>query len=362
MARKHGAALRTGVILAGAFDPDLTPGIHRLPVLSPIANKPIVSYALEALVAAGIDDVALVVSPESRDEVRQTVRDGSRYGVSVAYVEQAERLGQVHAVLAAAEFVDGRAFVLHRGNGLFRSSLQPLVEEFESEDFDALVLVERAGVARPHLAERLHLDGSNRVTTLPLPRRSSSALAGVQALGPRFFQALLEFTPSVRRRLEVADAVDRLAADGGRVMTRAGEWWWSCDGTPEGLLRTNRLVLDELSSEPPGGELLDSRVEGRVDIHPSATVSTSTVRGPSIIGPRACLSHAYVGPYTSIGAGVVIEGAEIEDSIIFPEVVIRHLGRRLEGSVVGSKAKLHRDFALPAALRLWVGDNVEVSL
>jgi glucose-1-phosphate thymidylyltransferase len=337
MARQVAAGLGTGVILAGGLGSHVTAGASRLPALAPIANKPIVCYALEALASAGIDEVAIVVSPGSRDEIREIVSDGAGFGVRVAYFEQAERLGQAQAILAAAEFVGGRPFVLHRGDGLFRSSLRPLVEEFARAELDALILVQRGGAAQPHLA-------------------------GVQVFGPRFFQAVRELKPSPRGRLEIADAADRLAALGGRVVTRAGQWWWSCDGSPGELLRTNRLVLDELRGEVSGVDLLDSRVEGRVAIHPSTTLTSSTVRGPSIIGPGACLSHAYVGPYTSIGAGVVIEGAEIEDSIIFPDVVVRHLGRRLEGSVVGRKAKLHRDFSVPAALRLWVGDHVEVSL
>ena len=362
MAGQAAAALRTGVILAGGFDAHSTVGVSRLPVLAPIANKPIVCYALEALASAGIEDVAIVVSRESRGEIGEIVTDGTGFGLRVAYVEQAEPLGPAQSLLAAAEFVEGRAFVLHRGDGLFRSNLRALVEEFERAELDALVLLEGTGTVQSHLAAVVEGDGAKPALTGRRSLRSRRALAGVQAFGPRFLQAMRQFTPSLPDRLEMADAADRLAATGGRVVTRAGQWWWPCDGSPRELLRTNRLVLDELRGEVSGVDLLDSRVEGRVVIHPSATVVMSTIRGPAIIGPHACLSHAYVGPYTSIGGGVVIEGAEIEDSIIFPDVVVRHLGRRLEGSVVGRKAKLHRDFSVPAALRMWVGDHVEVSL
>jgi glucose-1-phosphate thymidylyltransferase len=362
MAGQAAAALRTGVILAGGFDAHLATGASRLPVLAPIANKPLVCYALESLASAGIEEVAIVVSPDSRDEIGEIVTDGAGFGVRVVYVEQTKPPGHAQALLAAAEFVEGRAFVVHRGDGLFRSSLRPLVEEFERAELDALVLLQGAGTAQSHLFAAVEGGDAKLMVTRRASVRSGRALAGVQAFGPRFLDAMRELTPSPRDRLEMADAADRLAAIGGRVVTRAGQWWWSCDGSPRELLRTNRLVLDELHGEVSGGDRLDSRVEGRVVSDPSATVAMSTIRGPAIIGPHACLSHAYVGPFTSIGSGVVIEGAEIEDSIIFPDVVVRHLGRRLEGSVVGRKAKLHRDFSVPAALRMWVGDNVEVSL
>ena len=86
------------------------------------------------------------------------------------------------------------------------------------------------------------------------------------------------------------------------------------------------------------------------------------VRGPAIIGPGARITHSYVGPYTSIGRDVVVEGSEVEHSIVFPGARIQHLSTRLEASVVGAGARVSREFRLPRALRVTVGDGAEVSL
>jgi hypothetical protein len=59
---------------------------------------------------------------------------------------------------------------------------------------------------------------------------------------------------------------------------------------------------------------------------------------------------------------VVIENAEVEHSIILPGASIRHLGGRLEASVVGPQARIFRDFRLPRAFRLNVGEGAEVAL
>ena len=88
----------------------------------------------------------------------------------------------------------------------------------------------------------------------------------------------------------------------------------------------------------------------------------STIVGPAIIGPGALVADSYIGPYTSIDAGVQIEGAEIERSVILPGASIMHIGGRLVGSVVGRETKIFRDFSLPRALRLNVGDGGEVAL
>jgi glucose-1-phosphate thymidylyltransferase len=99
-----------------------------------------------------------------------------------------------------------------------------------------------------------------------------------------------------------------------------------------------------------------------VVIHPTAHLESSVIRGPVIIGAGARVVDAYVGPYTAIGDGVRVEGAEIEHSIILSGASILHIGGRLEASVVGRDAKVYRDFSLPRALRLQVGDGVEVAL
>ena len=103
-------------------------------------------------------------------------------------------------------------------------------------------------------------------------------------------------------------------------------------------------------------------VQGAVAIHPTARLESTVVRGPAVIGPRVRLTDAYVGPYTSIAEDVMIDGAEIEHSIVLHGTRICHLGRRLEGSVIGANARIFRDFRLPNALRLSVGDGAEVSV
>jgi glucose-1-phosphate thymidylyltransferase len=97
-------------------------------------------------------------------------------------------------------------------------------------------------------------------------------------------------------------------------------------------------------------------------IDPSARLRATTVRGPAIIGPGVEISDAYIGPYSSIGRDVVIENAEVEHSIILPGASIKHLGGRLEASVVGPGARIFRDFRLPRALRLNVGEGAEVAI
>ena len=80
------------------------------------------------------------------------------------------------------------------------------------------------------------------------------------------------------------------------------------------------------------------------------------------VNADSLIVEAYVGPYTSIGAGARIEGTEIERSIVSPGASVTHVGGRLVASLIGCDARVFRDFSLPRAMRLRVGDGDEIAL
>jgi glucose-1-phosphate thymidylyltransferase len=137
---------------------------------------------------------------------------------------------------------------------------------------------------------------------------------------------------------------------------------WTFDGTVDGVLEANTIALDNLKRGRVGVDLTEASVQGRVQIDPSAELAGAKLRGPVYIGPGARLVETYVGPYTTIAAGVTLEGVEIEHSIVLPGAEIRYPGRRLEASLVGEGAHIGRDYSLPSALRVRVGPGSEIQL
>ena len=137
---------------------------------------------------------------------------------------------------------------------------------------------------------------------------------------------------------------------------------WHYDGTVDGVLEANTIALDGLKRGRVGVDLSNASVQGRVQIDPSAELSGAKLRGPVHIGAGARVVETYVGPYTTIGEGVVLEGVEIEHSIVLPGAEIRYPGRRLEASLVGEGAKIGRDYSLPSAVRVRVGPGSEIQL
>jgi glucose-1-phosphate thymidylyltransferase len=251
-----------------------------------------------------------------------------------------DALGQV------ASFVGVDSFVVHLGDSLTRSGLTGAIQGLPVHGNDVLALVEENG---------------HEVTPLGSGLASLRA-AGIYVFGPGVLDLAGERDAPEDWDLEIAATTERLAAAGGRVDVRPVHDWWRYRQRPDALLQANRFFLSGIRGGPTDAWLENTDLQGPVILHPSVRLTSTIVRGPVIIGPGAEISDAYVGPYTSIGANVVIENAEVEHSIILPGASIRHLGGRLEASVVGPQARIFRDFRLPRAYRVNVGEGAEIAI
>ena len=316
-----------------------------------VANKPLPLYGLDAMRSAGISEVGIVATPTAGAAIRELIQDGAAAGLEVRLLRRAGP-SPVASLAAAASFVDQSPCVVQLRDGLVRGDLAPLLDELTHDDLDALLLLDPT---EPASEDVTGLDDL-RLLRMTGQSRHSGRLAGVHVLGPRTVRAACGGAGTL------VDLLRRVLADGGRARARPFEGSWRPVARHEELLEANRVVLDDLHPGPVQGELIDSRIQGRVLIGQNTRLEATTVRGPAVIGSHVQLRHAYIGPYTSIGDGVEIEGSEVEHSVVLPGAVIKHLGGRLEASVVGRGAKVFRDFTLPRAMRLRIADGDEVCL
>jgi glucose-1-phosphate thymidylyltransferase len=308
-----------GLILSGGRGTRLRPITHTsAKQLVPVANKPVLFYGIEAIAQAGITEIGIVIAPETGDEIRAAVGDGSRFGVQISYIVQDEPSGLAHAVLTAEEFLGDEAFVMYLGDNLLQGGIRDLVERFRESQPDALILL--TAVADPQNYGVAELDG-DRVIALaekPTEPRSDLALVGVYMFTAAVHDAARAIAPSARGELEITDAIQYLLDAGMRVESHIVLGWWKDTGRLDDMLDANRLILDTIEPRCEG-ELKDAQIDGRVVIEAGAQILRSTIRGPAIIGAGAKLTDAYVGPYTAVGEGCTIERAEVEHSILLAE-------------------------------------------
>jgi glucose-1-phosphate thymidylyltransferase len=138
--------------------------------------------------------------------------------------------------------------------------------------------------------------------------------------------------------------------------------WWKDTGKVEDLLEANRIVLADLQTEIEGRVDAESRFEGPVRIGVGATVERSRLRGPLVIGAGARIADSYVGPFTALADGVVLDRCEIEHSIVLERSRIVNVPRRIESSLIGRDAVVTASDAMPRAHRLMLGDSSRVEL
>ena len=365
------------LILAGGAGTRLRPITHtRAKQLVPVANKPILFYGLEAIADAGIKQVGIVVG-DTAAEVMAAVGDGSEWGLSVTYLPQEAPLGLAHAVLIARDFLGEDDFVMYLGDNLLKQSLKDFVDRFEDDRLRALTPTLEGGhpdppcaqillkpVPDPHRFGVAELAGDGSVIRLlekPADPPSNLALVGVYLFDVRIHEAVASIKPSARGELEITDAIQWLVDQGLRVRTEVLAGWWIDTGKLTPLLEANRLILETLERRVDGDVDGESELDGRVVVEEGARIERSRIRGPVIVGAGTVVSNSFIGPFSAIGRRCVIDGSEVEHSVILDDCRVIGAGR-LEDSLLGHHVEVSRTAQRPSATRLMVGDHCSIDL
>jgi glucose-1-phosphate thymidylyltransferase len=357
-----------GLVLAGGAGTRLRPITYTsAKQLVPVANKPILFYGLEAMAAAGIDEIGIIVG-DTRAEVMEAVGDGSRWAVDVTFIPQDAPLGLAHCVLIAGDFLGDDDFVMYLGDNLLEQDLTAFVDEFlkaranDSVKPSAQILLKR--VPDPHRFGIAELDGDGHVVRLvekPADPPSDLALVGVYLFDHSIHDAVRAIQPSARGELEITDAIQWLLDQGLRIRQQTLTGWWIDTGKLTPLLEANRLLLEKLDPVVEGAIDETSVLDGRVDVAAGAEVIGSTIRGPVTIGPGSRIVNSFVGPFSAIGARCEVVNSEIEHSVVMEGSRIVDIPR-LEDSLIGREAVVTRTQQRPRAVRLMVGDHCQIDV
>jgi glucose-1-phosphate thymidylyltransferase len=355
------------LILAGGAGTRLRPITHTsAKQLVPVANKPILFYGIEAMVAAGIVEIGVIVG-DTRDEVMAALGDGSKWGAEITFIPQDAPLGLAHCVLIAADFLGDDDFVMYLGDNLLEQDLGAFVTAFESERDgvdppSAQILLKR--VPDPHRFGIAELDDAGNVVRLvekPADPPTDLALVGVYLFDKTILDAVRAIQPSPRGELEITDAIQWLVDQGKRVRQEELTGWWIDTGKLTPLLEANRLLLEKIETRIDGTVDESSVLDGRVVVEAGATVTNSTLRGPLVIGAGAVIEDSFVGPFSAVGNDCIVIHSEIEHSVIMGGSIIRDIPR-LEDSLIGKDVVVSRTQVRPRALRLMVGDHCQIDV
>lgn len=351
-----------GLILSGGKGTRLQPiTFTSAKQLVPVANRPVLFYGIQAMADAGIEEIGIIIAPETGDEIRAAVGDGERFGVRITFIVQDEPAGLAHAVLTAEPFLGESPFVMYLGDNLLQGGITELVRAFEAERPDAMILLTPVPDPEHYGVAELHDGRVTRLQEKPPQPQTDLALVGVYLFTALIHDAARAIEPSARGELEITDAIQKLVDDGRRVDPHVVQGWWKDTGRLDDMLEANRLILDTIERRIDG-TLTDTSVDGRVVIEEGAVLERSSVRGPAIIGKGARIVDAYVGPYSAIGDRCTIERAEVEHAIMLEGSSVRDLDARMESSLLGREVTIARSLGQPRAYRFLVGDRSDIGI
>lgn len=332
--------------------------------LVPVANKPILWYGIEAIVAAGITDIGIIISPETGEEVKAKTGNGDRFGANISYILQEKPAGLAHAVKTARPFLGDSPFVMYLGDNLIQNELGGFLSEFKDNYMDALIMLRP--VPNPTAFGVAEVDAQGRVQRLvekPKVPPSNLALVGIYFFSNTIHAAIDRIQPSPRGELEITDAIQNLIDHQQHVEARQIQGWWLDTGKKDDLLEANQIILDTCLQSNLGGTLDENcQVSGRVQIGEGTQLVNCRIRGPVTIGSHCQLENCFIGPYSSIADNVNLTDVDLEHSVVLQGATISGIHQRIVDSVIGQRAHLKATPQRPKALRFMIGDDSQIEL
>lgn len=349
------------LVLCGGKGTRLRPLTHTMAKqLVPIANRPIVHYVMDQIAEVGIEEVGVIIAPETGASI-QAYLDQGLWPLRFTYIVQEQPLGLAHAVKVARGFLGKDTFLMYLGDNLIGQSIKSFVQEFQADECDASILLKEVKEPRMFGVAQIGADGSvKQLIEKPKEPPSNLALVGIYLFSPSIHLMIEHLAPSWRGELEITEAIQGLLDRGKRVRSSILQGWWLDTGKKDDLLEANRAVLDGWVQRDLRGQLDGaSQISGRVSMAKGSQAERSTLRGPIVIAEDTLIKDSFIGPYTSIGRNCIIEDSSIEHSVVLDGVRLSHI-ERMEDSLVGKNAVISKDHGNRAALRLIVGDDSEV--
>ena len=307
-----------GLVLAAGKGSRLYPVTHIIakPLL-PLANKPTLAYAFERLKEIDVYEIGLVVG-DNEQSMREVLKDGSDFGVSLTYIRQPEPKGLAHAVSFAKDFIGDSNFVLYLGDAIYGSGFVELKNQFLDSGCPNLNLVKE--VQDPSRFGVANVNGDKIVKLVEKPKvpESNLAMAGLYFFRSEIWNVLPKLQPSSRGEFEITDAIQLLIDEGNLVLAGRYEDEWFDTGTLDSFLETSSFL----------------------------------VNGSQVIGSDVVV-EGHVGDHVVIGDGAFVRCNSISDSVILPgarvvsngDIIHSIIGGSVESDRTIEAAILHGDWS-----------------
>ena len=238
--------MRKGIILAGGSGTRLWPitmGVSKQ--LLPVYDKPMIYYPLSVLMLGGVQEIAIITTPEDQGQFIRLLGDGSQWGLTLTYIVQPSPDGLAQAYLLAKDFLNGAPSVLVLGDNIFFGhGLPEILASAAAKDVGGTVFGYR--VADPERYGVVQFDAAGQVQAIiekPDVPPSNYAVTGLYYLDGRAPEFAAQVLPSPRGELEIADLLEIYRKEGSLTVEKMGRGFaWLDTGTHGSLLDAGNFV------------------------------------------------------------------------------------------------------------------------
>lgn len=353
------------LLTAGGHGTRLRPITHTINKhLIPLANKPMIFYALEKIADAGIREVFININPQEK-ELPLVVGSGKEWGLKIKYLEQSGGpKGLAHILKVAKPYLKNDPFVFYLGDNIVLSPIKSFIEKFKNGKHDGFLTLSKVDDPQRFGVPKIKNGRIIKVEEKPKNPASDFAVTGIYIYTPNVFKALDHIKPSLRGELEISDVHTWLIKNGYSIGYEEITGWWKDTGKPEDLIEGNNLILSHYKDWAIEGRMEKNVVlRGKVAIGKDSKISGNTkIVGPVIIGKNCLIKDSFLGPNVSIGDNTEVIGTKIERSIIFGNSFIKSDGKKIADSLIGEGVVISPSSKKLSSHKLIVGKDSQINI
>ncbi|PZR00312.1 MAG: glucose-1-phosphate thymidylyltransferase [Cereibacter sphaeroides] len=239
-------AKRKGIILAGGSGTRLYPiTVAVSKQLLPIYDKPMIYYPLSVLMLTGIREIAIITTPQDADQFQRALGDGSKWGLSLTYIEQPSPDGLAQAYILAEDFLGGAPSAMVLGDNIFYGhGLPELLAEADTKEVGGTVFGYQVSDPERYGVVAFGPDGkAASIVEKPKVPPSNYAVTGLYFLDGSASERARAVKPSERGELEITTLLEMYLADDQLSVQRMGRGYaWLDTGTHASLLDAGNFV------------------------------------------------------------------------------------------------------------------------